>query len=91
MSASTVNFLPATARASAPVATAAISLPVSAAQATATAQASSVIVGSAILAYIVQTEPGYHLPAKHDDPVAFGLECTVIAAALFVTAKTFRL
>lgn len=53
----------------------------------------SAVIGVAVLSFVsqIQSEPGYHLRAKHDDLPAFGLECAVIAAALFVTAKTFRL
>lgn len=53
----------------------------------------SAVMGAVVLTYIVQIqpEPGYHPPAKPGDLAAFGLECAVLAAALFVTAKTFRL
>ena len=60
--------------------------------------APSTVMGVAVLSSVsqLQPEPGYHLPAKHDDPFAFGLEwaVAVTAAALFVGAKApcnFRL
>jgi hypothetical protein len=55
--------------------------------------APSAVMGVAVLTYIsqIQPEPGHHPPAKPGDLPVFGLECAVIAAALFLTAKTFRL
>lgn len=51
---------------------------------------------SAVLAFVVQTEPGYHLPADHHDPIAIGVDIGLTAALLFVGGKlvaqrTFRL
>lgn len=84
----TVNLSSAIAGVSAPAPTIGISVPVPAAVATAGGMAPTVVIGpAALLAYIVQTEDGYHLPADHHDPIAFGIEVGLVLALLFVGGK----
>jgi hypothetical protein len=74
--------------------TTAVAVPTGEASAGGVAPTPVVVVGSAAL-YLIGAEPGYNLPAAHDDPVAHGTEVVLAAAVLFVGWKlvggrTFR-
>ena len=71
-------------------------MPVPLGGATAGGISPTVIIGPALLAYIVPAQDGYHLPADHDDLIAYGIELGLVLALLFVGGKlvarrTFRL
>ena len=59
-----------------------------AASAVASASAPTVVVVGpfASLVYVV-AEPHYHLPAKHDDPIALGTDVGLVLVVLFVGWK----
>lgn len=46
-----------------------------------------VVAPSVVIAYAVMTHDGYHLPADHHDPIAYGTELGLVLALIFVCGR----
>jgi hypothetical protein len=85
----TVTVGAATASAGTPAPTVWVKTGTIAAGATASAPAPTVVHSLGPFASLVYTvaEPHYHLPGKHDDPIALGTDVGLVLVVLFVGSK----